>query len=325
MTLNVSLAWGAILEWVREQNRLISEGAPRAERGADSFAAFENGARHFWATATVSDAEAPEAVRVLADARQAARKARDFRQADALRDQLKALGWVVEDTREGSQAQTRLTDSPVAPSPRMQAGIDWALCGGGGVDSLKGHVAGVFDRIPGCGSDGHRFGVGLREERDSCGRTNSWRVTWRRQPETPLPRRRVVWRSAQRTGSWLRHRPCSDCREAPPSGRGSSRASVRFSPLNHLVISIAAGVTLAQLQAPLAEGTRVVRVMPNTPAMVGASATAYALGSGCQPADGPWVNRLFSAVGVAVSSAGSAFGRGHGTEWERAGLRVPDD
>lgn len=68
---------------------------------------------------------------------------------------------------------------------------------------------------------------------------------------------------------------------------------------NHLVISIAAGVTLAQLQAPLAEGTRVVRVMPNTPAMVGASATAFALGSGCQPADGAWVNRLFSAVGVA--------------------------
>jgi pyrroline-5-carboxylate reductase len=67
----------------------------------------------------------------------------------------------------------------------------------------------------------------------------------------------------------------------------------------HLVISIAAGLTLAQLQSHLAEGTRVVRVMPNTPAVVGASATAYALGSACRPEDAAWVGKLFASVGVA--------------------------
>lgn len=72
----------------------------------------------------------------------------------------------------------------------------------------------------------------------------------------------------------------------------------RLTP-EHLVISIAAGVTLGQLQGYLAEGMRVVRVMPNTPAVVGASATGFALGAGCRAEDAAWVTRLFSSVGVA--------------------------
>lgn len=72
----------------------------------------------------------------------------------------------------------------------------------------------------------------------------------------------------------------------------------RLTP-DHLVVSIAAGVTLAQLQARLPAGARVVRVMPNTPAVVGASATGFALGAGCRAEDAAWVTKLFSAVGVA--------------------------
>src|SRR5436190_15437973 len=45
----------------------------------------------------------------------------------------------------------------------------------------------------------------------------------------------------------------------------------------HLLISIAAGITLAKLEAGLPPGARVVRVMPNTPALIGASASAFAL------------------------------------------------
>src|SRR5262249_35916747 len=43
-----------------------------------------------------------------------------------------------------------------------------------------------------------------------------------------------------------------------------------------LVISIAAGVPVAAIQAKLRSGTRVVRAMPNTPALVDAGATAIA-------------------------------------------------
>ncbi len=69
---------------------------------------------------------------------------------------------------------------------------------------------------------------------------------------------------------------------------------------SHLVLSIAAGVTLARLEAALPESTRVVRLMPNAPALVGASATAYTLGRMARPEDDQLVHRLFAAVGIAV-------------------------
>jgi pyrroline-5-carboxylate reductase len=67
----------------------------------------------------------------------------------------------------------------------------------------------------------------------------------------------------------------------------------------HLLISIAAGVTLARLEGGLGAGARVIRVMPNTPALVGSSATGYALGKSASKADGKLAQRLFSAVGQA--------------------------
>ena len=67
----------------------------------------------------------------------------------------------------------------------------------------------------------------------------------------------------------------------------------------HLIISIAAGVPISRFEAGLPEGSRVVRVMPNTPALVGCSASAYALGKSTIPADGELAQKLFSAVGVA--------------------------
>ena len=69
---------------------------------------------------------------------------------------------------------------------------------------------------------------------------------------------------------------------------------------DHLVISIVAGVTTRRIEAHLSSGSRVIRVMPNTPAVIGASATAYALGQSAGAEDGQRVRELFEAVGVAV-------------------------
>ena len=54
------------------------------------------------ASARQSEAEVPAEIdwRWL-EARQAARKAKDFKRADAIRDELKAKGWVIEDTPKG--------------------------------------------------------------------------------------------------------------------------------------------------------------------------------------------------------------------------------
>ncbi len=68
----------------------------------------------------------------------------------------------------------------------------------------------------------------------------------------------------------------------------------------HLVVSIAAGVPLGRLEAALPAGTRVVRVMPNTPALVGAGATAFSTGVRATTADAALVQQLFSAVGLAL-------------------------
>jgi pyrroline-5-carboxylate reductase len=65
----------------------------------------------------------------------------------------------------------------------------------------------------------------------------------------------------------------------------------------HLVISIAAGVTLDTLVGGLNPQTRVFRVMPNTPCLVGASASAFSSRRKMADLDTALVARLFSAVG----------------------------
>jgi len=67
-----------------------------------------------------------------------------------------------------------------------------------------------------------------------------------------------------------------------------------------LVISIAAGVPVAAIQARLASGTRVVRAMPNTPALVDAGATAIAGGEHARDSDLADAKRIFDAIGLTV-------------------------
>jgi pyrroline-5-carboxylate reductase len=66
-----------------------------------------------------------------------------------------------------------------------------------------------------------------------------------------------------------------------------------------LVVSIAAGVRLASLAEWLGPGLRLVRVMPNTPCLVGLGASAYSLGEHATADDGTLVGRLLGAIGSA--------------------------
>lgn len=67
-----------------------------------------------------------------------------------------------------------------------------------------------------------------------------------------------------------------------------------------LIISIVAGVTLDTLQQYLGESARIIRVMPNTPALVGFGASAFAPGKNVRPTDLEIVQSLLGAVGIAV-------------------------
>src|SRR5207237_1433005 len=67
-----------------------------------------------------------------------------------------------------------------------------------------------------------------------------------------------------------------------------------------LLISIAAGVRLKTLAEGLS-AARLVRVMPNTPCLVGMSASAYSLGPSATPTDGELVAKLLGAVGRSIA------------------------
>lgn len=69
---------------------------------------------------------------------------------------------------------------------------------------------------------------------------------------------------------------------------------------DQLVISIAAGVTLEKIEAKLAQPVPVIRVMPNTPALVGEGASALCRGMDAEPEHMDTARRIFGAVGLAV-------------------------
>ena len=64
------------------------------------------------------------------------------------------------------------------------------------------------------------------------------------------------------------------------------------------ILSIAAGVTLAALDAAAGTGIAVVRAMPNTPALVGKGTSAIAGGVGAAAADLEWAEGVLGAVGI---------------------------
>ncbi|MDQ2731205.1 MAG: pyrroline-5-carboxylate reductase [Armatimonadota bacterium] len=67
-----------------------------------------------------------------------------------------------------------------------------------------------------------------------------------------------------------------------------------------LVVSIAAGVPLSVIQGALPAGTAAIRVMPSTPCLVGAGASAYSRGQSATPEEAALVGKLFNAVGLAL-------------------------
>lgn len=67
---------------------------------------------------------------------------------------------------------------------------------------------------------------------------------------------------------------------------------------NKFLLSIAMGTSIATLEKALPKGTPVIRVMPNTPALVGCGATAFSRGQYAGDKEAEIVEKLFSAVGI---------------------------
>jgi pyrroline-5-carboxylate reductase len=73
----------------------------------------------------------------------------------------------------------------------------------------------------------------------------------------------------------------------------------------HLVISIAAGITIDSIVDGLGSHSRVVRVMPNTPALIGEGVSAYALAAGARAEDAALVEDFLGSAGESVKVAES--------------------
>jgi cysteinyl-tRNA synthetase len=102
--LNISGAWGAVFEWVRDTNRKLAENALDPAAAAAALAAWDK-LDSVLGVGAPKEVEVPADIIALVEARQAARKAKDFKRADALRDELKAKGWIVEDSPKGARAK----------------------------------------------------------------------------------------------------------------------------------------------------------------------------------------------------------------------------
>ena len=68
-----------------------------------------------------------------------------------------------------------------------------------------------------------------------------------------------------------------------------------------LIVSIAAGITTAKLESNLPEGIRVVRVMPNTPALVGEGMSGIVGGKFAEKPDLEYINSLLSTIGKCIT------------------------
>jgi cysteinyl-tRNA synthetase len=112
--LNVSRAWAAIFEWVRDNNLFYHVLQDEQIRGGDTMrtafavkAAAEiaawNKIDSVLGIGKKAEAEIPAEISALAEERIAAKKSKDFKRADAIRDELKLKGWTIEDTPKGAR------------------------------------------------------------------------------------------------------------------------------------------------------------------------------------------------------------------------------
>jgi cysteinyl-tRNA synthetase len=102
--LNISGALGRLFDFIRFINTKIAEGSLQpleAQAILDGWKRFDE----VLGFGMPTKSEVPHEIQQLVEERQAARKAKDFKRSDEIRDQLAASGWTIEDTPQGPRAK----------------------------------------------------------------------------------------------------------------------------------------------------------------------------------------------------------------------------
>jgi cysteinyl-tRNA synthetase len=101
--LNVSAAWGHIFEWIRAGNKKIADNAFSPKDAAAALSAWEKMNQVLGLAAKAEVSDIPADLQTLLEERQAARSSKNFARADAIREELKGKGWIIEDTPKGAR------------------------------------------------------------------------------------------------------------------------------------------------------------------------------------------------------------------------------
>ena len=102
--LNISGALGALFSFIGEANKRLAAGAFPADEATAVLAAWER-FDTVLGLGIPTKSKVPAEIQRLVEERQAARKAKNFKRSDAIRDQLAAAGWIIEDTPKGPRAK----------------------------------------------------------------------------------------------------------------------------------------------------------------------------------------------------------------------------
>ncbi len=102
--LNISGALAAVFDFIRDTNKLVDDGTLSKSGAANATALFDR-LDAVCGLLGAADGETPEQVNALVLERQQARRAKNFARSDAIRDELAALGWTVEDTPDGPRVK----------------------------------------------------------------------------------------------------------------------------------------------------------------------------------------------------------------------------
>jgi cysteinyl-tRNA synthetase len=97
---NVSAGWAVVFKWVSQLNRALAANLLKPAEAVAALAAWQQVDGVLGVGRKATD-EAPPEIVALLNERQAARQAKDFKKSDAVRDELKAKGWLIEDTPKG--------------------------------------------------------------------------------------------------------------------------------------------------------------------------------------------------------------------------------
>jgi len=103
--LNISGGLAAVFDFIRDVNKRVDEGGVGAEGAKNALALLDKLNTVTGVFAPAAAEEAPQDVIDRVMARQQARRDKDFATADALRDELLAEGWVIEDTADGPRVK----------------------------------------------------------------------------------------------------------------------------------------------------------------------------------------------------------------------------